>query len=200
MCVCACMYVIAISLDGSPLPINPAAVTTSIEPLHRKHISDASVQTKGALSFVFTDTPLSTSSGCQTLDGMFDLGIHSNNISNVLLSFNPLTPNTSCSTAEAASQSCQTQTLDSSEFGTQTSYPSDDLLATDFGVTTLENFGTQTVEDYGYLDLGTLLPPGCLSFGTQTSLENMGDCLEFGVQTLMQTETKDQESQTSCST
>lgn len=137
---------------------------------------------------------LFTSSGCQTLDGVFNLDMHSKNISTVLLSFSSLAPdNMGRTSSEATSQSCQTQNLDSSEFGTQTSFPFEYLLGSDFRTQTHE---TGTLEDYTDLDLNTLLPPGCLSFGTQTSYENMVDCLEFGVQTLMQTATKDQESQT----
>ena len=183
------------------MSFNPPVPTTDKQLyLPQKHICDASVQTSDALNqyslLVSTDAPLSTSSGCQTLDSPFDFSIHSKDITTILLSFNPLASSTNHTMPEATNQSCQTQNQDSSEFGTQTCHSLEDLLGTDFGTRTLENFGTQTIEDYTDLDLDTLLPPGCLSFGTQTSLENMADCLEFGVQTLLQTETKDQESQT----
>eukprot|EP00731_Ephydatia_muelleri_P026894 Em0018g994a len=179
------------------LSFNPPAATVIEQRVPQIRINDATAQTSDTLceqsSSVSTDEPLFASSGCQTLDCAFDLGIHSKDISTVLLSF---TPDKGRTSLEATSQSCQTQSLDSSEFGTQTSFPLEYLLGSDFGIRTLENIGASKLEDYTELDLNTLLPPGCLSFGTQTSFENMVDCLEFGVQTLMQTETKDQESQT----
>lgn len=173
----------------SPLASNPPA-GTSEEQITQKLGSDASVQTRNTLieQSVSTDTPLFTSSGCQTSDCVDDW-IHSKDITTILLNFDT---ETGYSTG-VTSQSCQTQNLDSTEFGTQTSSPCEYLLPTDFGT---QNFGQSKMEDYTDLDLNALLPPGCLSFGTQTSFENISDCLEFGVQTLMQTETKDQESQT----
>ena len=96
----------------------------------------------------------------------------------------------------AVHQACQTQTVPSNDFGTQTLLlasravsPPPTLLSSDQSPITIR-------EDE--LCFSELLPPECMEFGTQTldtSLEDIA-CLDFGVQTLLTSGTKDQSSQT----
>ena len=116
---------------------------------------------------------------------------------------------------DANTQDWQTQSgANSCEFGTQTPSSSANTqdLATAFSMVSVD-FGTQTAAvtscstsiaavDCDFMmeqALEHLLPPECMDFGTQTlesSLVDVLPCLDLGLQPLLQSETRDQESQT----